>query len=205
MEFTPSHRSQRVVAGSVLVAAVALGLAAPAGASAPKHATTTIEKSTKLPKKIPNLVNFLAHGSKTYCYTGGVNNNAARRPCAALLRTGPELSDDIINANPNSTVRVGWPLEAYKSEAGDPLVIECYDPNGQSDTTDKGDHTSTDWYAVVVPESRIKNPVVQAEVNQDSPNIQLVTYGGQTVLVGWVSVEDFNQNVPSSNVPVCAS
>lgn len=87
------------------------------------------------------------------CLGGG------ERPCAILLRTEPHLAAPIVNADPNSTNRVNWPLERYGSSPGDALKILCsvegdevYDPGRTA--------TLSTWYKIRVSRDEIKNPAL---------------------------------------------
>jgi hypothetical protein len=163
-----------------------------------KQPSITTEQAARPIVLTPNMVGFLKPGTNDICYNGGL------RPCAILLRVKPELSSDYINANPDQG-RVMWPVEAYNGHSGDGLTVECYDPNGESVTAYEDSTSSTDWYEVVITKQHVLNPVVQLELNQPHSSIATIHRGDQTVLLGWASVEWFDESTPIPNVSACKS
>lgn len=195
----PSQRKLRKQAAAAGLAALAFGLAGCSGSSAPaEHIPSTTEKTTTATTNLtPNMVRFLKPGTNDTCFNG------APRPCALLLRTEPKLASEYINVDPRES-RVTWPLEAYKGQAGDSLTIRCY-ANGQKITPYEGSESSSAWYELAIPQQYVLNPTVKAELNKPSPSINTLQQDGQAAILGWASVEWFNQSAPAPNVPACTS
>jgi hypothetical protein len=144
----------------------------------------------------PDMVGFLKTGSSTTCLAGG------SRPCAILIRTSPNRASAIVNASPTQPV-VQWPREPYGSKAGDTVNIRCYTPAGQLIKPYEGNSESTDWYEVVVPPEYVLNPAVQQAVIEHSPSVRTEELNGTTAVLGWATVEWFNQSTASSSIPIC--
>jgi hypothetical protein len=156
----------------------------------------TASPSQKQLALTPDMSGFLKPGSETTCFNGGA------RPCAILLRTKPMLAGERINADPAES-SVTWPLESYAGKPGDKLVVECYTPNGQVMKPYEGNSSSTDWYEVMIPEAHIVNPTVEAELNQSGSSVKTINYDGHVAILGWASLEWFNQTVPATGVSRC--
>ena len=155
--------------------------------------------SSALIKLTPNMSRFLESGTSNTCHNGGP------RPCAVLLRTKPELKSEYINANPYNqyTNTVNWPLESYDHQPGNQVTVECYVANGARVTSYEGHSSSTYWYEVAVPPDHVLNPTVIEEINEPHSTLKTIQQGGQTALVGWASVEWFDQSTPVGNVHAC--
>ncbi|HSW79851.1 MAG TPA: hypothetical protein VLG47_03680 [Candidatus Saccharimonadales bacterium] len=184
-------RSYEVFSGATAAVVLGLGIMA-CGSSKPNPEQTRIVTTMT-----PDMAGFLKPGSTTTCYRGGA------RPCAILIRTRPALSSAIINADPANQTTVYWPREAYKDYAGDSVGIVCYVSDGQRVAPYEGNSSSTDWLGVAVLLRRVVNPEVQAELHQKDPSLRVITVGGNSAVVGFVSVEDFGQYAPPNNVPKC--
>jgi hypothetical protein len=195
----PSNRNLKKVITAAGAVTLAIGLSSCSnGTSSPESLSSSSNVSTAPTHLTPNMVGFLKPGTNNVCFNGG------ERPCAILIRTSPKLSGDIVNASP-SQGRVNWPLEAFNGQTGDSLTVECYTPNGQAISAYEGNSSSSDWYEIAVPEQYVLNPSVQAELAKPNSPIKTIQLGGQTTVLGWASVEWFNQSSPVSTVPVCNS
>ena len=191
LEAKPKRYMKRTT--SLFIAATAttasLSLASCGGSGTATQPTRTFE--LKL-----NMKGFLKPGSSDTCFNGG------SRQCALLLRTRPELTSQYLNANSSDRV-VAWPLEAYLNKPADVLTVTCYDPHGEVITPYEGTSSSPDWYKVLVPLFRVRNQAVLEELRGRNPAVETTKYQGHTAVIGWASIEWFNQSSPSPAIPEC--
>ena len=168
--------------GAVLIA---LSLAACSGSASPKTTELT-----------PDLSGFLKPGTTDTCYNGGP------RPCAVVLRTSPAEGAEQINTAPHQN-EVKWPLESYYSNPGDTVKVICYEPNGDKMLSFENGLESSDWYKIAVPMDKVINPTVQAQLQQTDSEVSTIKIDDHNYVVGWASVEWFDENTPDPSIPVC--
>ncbi len=166
------------ISGTLLAAACS------GGKSGSQPSSPSVSSSAGTIELVPDLSGFLQPGSTTLCYSGG------ERPCSIIIRTRPELNSDIINADPNTTVRVGWPRESYAGQTGDGVTVNCYVKGEQVSPYTGDTPPSDDWYEVEVPAEYAVNPAL--------PN-------NHQAQVGYANTLWFNQGGALGNINHCST
>lgn len=146
------------------------------------------------PTLVPDLGGFLKLGTDDTCAGGG------KRPCAVLIRSEPFLESSYVNARPAQR-RVDWPLESYKDEPGDKVLIDCYRDSGQMVYALDGSSASPVWYRIIVEPEHIADRERRDNTKDGlGPTVQ---YGGQTALYAWAAAEWFGHANPDPAIKPC--
>jgi hypothetical protein len=177
----------------------------PDSSSAQSSSAAASASSVSTFSMTPDMSNFLKPGTTDTCFNGGP------RPCGLLIRTQPRLSSDVINA-PNKQSATSWPLEAYSgsagSKAGDVVQVACHFENNTDDdgqvSSYEGGIKSRTWFKALVPESQVKNPAIQSEIEAHSQQIEVVRLGsGELAVEGWVAAPWMGLAESPSIIPAC--
>ena len=144
----------------------------------------------------PNLQDFCADG--------------AVYPCQMPLTEGYKAGTQkiLIIENENNADLLTWPVGTAGGNKGNAVSVECYVTDGERITGMYGPKlSSTDWYEIAVPLSRVTDPTVLSEVEHpgstQTPPIKSFSYQGVQYINGWSAIVDFNQTSPSPNIPAC--
>lgn len=155
----------------------------PEGAVSPPSATKPNSAAPEFPLVLTlNMSGFLTEA--TTCRNGGL------RPCAALVRTAPNLQAGFINSDAADDQLVAWPIEPYAGQPGSAVAVECVAAGG-IDADYAGNPPSNLWYRVEVPAGRIVNLAVAHAA------------GGQTSVSGYIPILDFYPFGGAPKVAVC--
>ncbi len=194
LDFIPPHTGKYIASAVTAVLAFGLGGCVAYEATPNEQPSAVDNGIDAYPTLTPDLSGFLAPSSDDHCAGGG------KRPCAMLIRSEPVLESMYINAVPGQK-RVQWPLEPFAGKKGDPVLIDCYNPEGETVYALDGSSSSSVWYRVIVQGKHVKNNELTGELL--TGNITVLQYAGKSAMYAWAAAEWFGQTTADSTIHTC--
>jgi hypothetical protein len=137
-------------------------------------------------------------------------------PCYMPISDNPYKILGVANENETmppsaNSFSIVWPEATVGGNRGDAVSVECYITDGQSSVPIAGGQSSTDWYEIAVPVSKITNHYVISELEHPgSTQLSPITsfdFNGVQSVQGWAPIGMFDEAnlTPAPNVPACKS